>query len=173
MIYGFVKQSGGTARIDTEQGQGTTISLYLPRHPEVAAAATDQPTLKVAPRAEAGQTVLVVEDEYAVRMIVLEVLAELGYTALEASDADGALPIIESDQRLDLLISDVGLPGMNGRQLAEIARGRRPELKVLFITGYAKNAKVRGEFLGENMDMLIKPFDIDALAERIHSMIQH
>ena len=172
MIYGFVKQSGGTARIDTEQGQGTTISLYLPRHAEVAAPTPDQPATKVAPRAEAGQTVLVVEDEYAVRMIVLEVLAELGYTALEASDADGALPIIESGQRLDLLISDVGLPGMNGRQLAEIARGRRPELKVLFITGYAKNAKVRGEFLGENMDMLIKPFDIDALAERIHSMIQ-
>ncbi len=172
MIYGFVKQSGGTARIDTEPGQGTTISLYLPRHPEVVTATSDQPTAKVAPRAEAGQTVLVVEDEYAVRMIVLEVLAELGYTALEAGDADSALPIIESDQRLDLLISDVGLPGMNGRQLAEIARGRRPELKVLFITGYAKNAKVRGEFLGENMDMLIKPFDIDALAERIHSMIQ-
>ena len=172
MIYGFVKQSGGTARIDTEQGQGTTISLYLPRHPEVVAEHDDKPTTKVAPRAEAGQTVLVVEDEYAVRMIVLEVLAELGYTALEASDADSALPIIESGQRLDLLISDVGLPGMNGRQLAEIARGRRPELKVLFITGYAKNAKVRGEFLGENMDMLIKPFDIDALAERIHSMIQ-
>ncbi len=172
MIYGFVKQSGGTARIDTEQGQGTTISLYLPRHPETGPAASEQAETKTAPRAEAGQTVLVVEDEYAVRMIVLEVLAELGYTALEASDADGALPIIESEQRLDLLISDVGLPGMNGRQLAEVARGRRPELKVLFITGYAKNAKVRGEFLGENMDMLIKPFDIDALARRIHSMIQ-
>ncbi|WP_158635400.1 PAS domain S-box protein [Pseudomonas duriflava] len=172
MIYGFVKQSGGHARIETCEGKGTTISLLLPRHHSPVCDEVPVEPNHAMPRAQAGQTVLVVEDEAAVRMIVLEVLNELGYTALEAGDAEQALPIIQSERRIDLLVSDVGLPGMNGRQLAEQARQLRPDLKVLFITGYAKNAETRKEFLGPNMDLLTKPFDIDALAVKIHDMIQ-
>ena len=172
MIYGFIKQSGGNVRIDSEVGRGTAITLLLPRHldPVMETLVTETP--HGMPRAQEGQTVLVVEDEAAVRMIVLEVLSELGYTAFEAGDAEQAIPLLQSDQRIDLLVSDVGLPGMNGRQLAEVARKHRPNLKVLFITGYAKNAEIRSQFLGKDMDMLTKPFDIDALASKIHEMIQ-
>jgi PAS domain S-box-containing protein len=172
MIYGFIKQSGGNVRIDSQVGHGTAITLLLPRHLDPVVESPVPETPHGMPRAQEGQTVLVVEDEAAVRMIVLEVLSELGYTAFEAGDAEQAIPLIQSDQRLDLLVSDVGLPGMNGRQLAEVARTHRPDLKVLFITGYAKNAEVRSQFLGKNMDMLTKPFDIDALASKIHEMIQ-
>jgi PAS domain S-box-containing protein len=172
MIYGFIKQSGGNVHIDSEVGHGTTITLLLPRHLEIVEDIPELEPPHATPRAKEGQTVLVVEDEAAVRMIVLEVLSELGYTAFEAGDAEQAIPLIQSDQRIDLLVSDVGLPGMNGRQLAEVARQHRPDLKVLFITGYAKNAEVRSQFLGHNMDLLTKPFDIDALASKIHDMIQ-
>ncbi|WP_164555379.1 response regulator, partial [Pseudomonas viridiflava] len=92
---------------------------------------------------------------------VSQVLSELGYAFVEAGDADGALPIIESGQRIDLMISDVGLPGMNGRQLAEIGRQIRPDLKVLFITGYAEHAAVRGGFLDPGMQLITKPFTFD------------
>jgi len=115
--------------------------------------------------------VLVVEDDPAVRMLVMEVLLELGYRGLEAAEGHAALAIIESEQRLDLLVTDVGLPGLNGRQLAEIARQRRPGLGVLFVTGYAETAASRAGFLEPGMDMIAKPFAVDALATRIREML--
>jgi PAS domain S-box-containing protein len=169
MIYGFAKQSGGHVRIYSEVGQGTSVRLYLPRHKEpLQDAAAEQSGER--PRG-AGETVLVVEDDPAVRMVVVDVLEDLGYRALEAGDAQQALPFLEGPARIDLLVTDVGLPGMNGRQLAEIARQKRPGLRVLFATGYAEGAAVRSGFLAEGMEMITKPFAIDVLAERLRAMI--
>lgn len=169
MIYGFARQAGGHVRIYSELGQGTTIKLYVPRFEgEVEVAAGEG---RQAPDGD-GETVLLVEDDPSVRMIVLEVLEELGYVSIEASDGRAAIPILQSDRKIDLLISDVGLPGLNGRQIAEIAREHRPELRVLFITGYAQNAAVRGGFLDRGMEMMTKPFAVDALATKIRQMLQ-
>jgi CheY-like chemotaxis protein len=115
-------------------------------------------------------TVLVVEDEVLVQMLVLEVLQDLDVQALDANDAASALAILRSDAEIDLLVTDVGLPGMNGRELAETARGERPGLKVLFVTGYADRAQA-GEFVGEGMDMIVKPFALDQLANKITEMV--
>ena len=169
MIYGFVKQSEGHVDIDSTEGEGTTIRLYLPRH--VAAPTSVDEQDQAAPDGK-GETVLVVEDEPLVRMLIIDVLEELNYTALEAASGDAALPILQSGRRIDLLVTDVGLPGMNGRQLAELARGLRPELKILFVTGYAEKAAVRSEFLGENMEIVTKPFAMEALATKIREMIE-
>ncbi|WP_039792863.1 response regulator, partial [Pseudomonas agarici] len=125
------------------------------------------------PTAAADESVMVVEDDPAVRMLVLNVLDELGYTVHPAADARTALPLLESALRIDLLVTDVGLPGMNGRQLAEIARQHRPELKVLFMTGYAEKAAERQGFLEEGMDLIAKPFTLDLLANRVRDMIGH
>jgi len=122
--------------------------------------------------ARAGETILIVEDDPAVRALVSQVLSELGYAYLEAGDAVGAVPILESGQRIDLMISDVGLPGMNGRQLADIGRQLRPELRVLFITGYAENAATRAGFLEEGMQMITKPFAFDQLTATVREMIE-
>lgn len=170
MIYGFARQSHGHVTIHSEVNKGTTVSLFLPRFigEVVADVATDAALL---PFANAGETVLIVEDDPAVRVLVSAVLKELGYGFVEAGDADTAVPIIESDQRIDLLISDVGLPGMNGRQLAEIGRQIRPELKVLFITGYAEHAAVRGGFLDPGMQLITKPFTFDLLTAKVREMI--
>jgi PAS domain S-box-containing protein len=170
MIYGFAKQSRGHARIDSEVGKGTTVKLYLPRFRGEADAA-DEIVAVDAPRARAGETVLIVEDDSAVRMLVVEVLRELGYAFIEAVDATAATTVLQSSQRIDLLISDVGLPGMNGRQLAEMARELRADLRVLFVTGYAENAAVRGGFLEPGMEMITKPFALDALAGKIREML--
>jgi len=168
MIYGFAKQTGGHVRIDSEVGHGTTVSLFLPRAQEDAEPEADE--AGEIPRGS-GETVLVVEDDPAVRMLVMEVLQELGYRGLEAAEGHAALAIIDSEQRIDLLVTDVGLPGLNGRQLAEIARQRRPSLGVLFVTGYAENAASRAGFLEPGMDMIAKPFAVDALATRIREML--
>jgi CheY-like chemotaxis protein len=148
------------------------VRIYLPRHHgqiegEVAASG-----LSEAHRAEAGETVLVVEDEPIVRALILEVLADLGYQALEAVDGPSGLKVLESRQRIDLLVSDVGLPGLNGRQLADHARLMRPDLKVLFITGYAEQAAIASGFLAPGMEMITKPFAIDDLAVRIREIIE-
>ncbi|QAX85305.1 hybrid sensor histidine kinase/response regulator [Pseudomonas sp. DTU12.3] len=171
MIYGFAQQSGGHVSLDSLPGQGTCVRLYLPRlhslereHPAVA------PVRQPVPSAT-GETVMVVEDDPAVRMLVLDLLRELGYQAFEAEDAKSALPLLESDLRVDLLVTDVGLPGMNGRQLAEIARQHRPGLKILFMTGYAQKAAERQGFLEDGMDMVAKPFAIELLANKIRTMI--
>ena len=171
MVYGFARQSHGHVTIHSVVGKGTTVSLFLPRFVgEIVANQTADPTLL--PLAVAGETVLIVEDDPAVRILVSAVLKELGYAFVEAGDANTAVPIIESEQRIDLLISDVGLPGMNGRQLAEIGRQIRPELKVLFITGYAEHAAVRGGFLDPGMQLITKPFTFDLLTAKVREMIR-
>jgi PAS domain S-box-containing protein len=172
MIYGFVRQSGGEARIYSEPGHGTLVCLYLPRHdgdaePREAAAGTPQ-----AGRAEPGETVLVIDDEPTLRMLVIEVLEELGYAALEAADGPAGLAVLRSDARIDLLVTDVGLPGgMNGRQVADAARQARPGLKVLFITGYAENALISHGHLDPGMHVMTKPFAMETLAARIRAVI--
>ena len=172
MVYGFVRQSGGQVRIYSEVGCGTTMCLYLPRH---YGSSSEIPTI-TAPTASArvptGKTVLIVDDEPSVRMLVTEVLEDLGYSSIEASDGPAGLRILESDATVDLLISDVGLPGgINGRQLADAARITRPELKVLFITGYAENAIIGSGHLAPGMRVLTKPFVVETLANRIQDMI--
>jgi len=171
MIYGFAQQSGGHVSLDSLPGQGTCVRLYLPR---LHAPEPEQPlaeTVSETPTPATGETVVVVEDDPAVRMLVMDLLKELGYRAHEAEDARSALPLLESDMRVDLLVTDVGLPGMNGRQLAEIARQHRPGLKVLFMTGYAQKAAERQGFLEDGMDMVAKPFSIEQLAGKIRTMI--
>ena len=170
MIYGFSKQSRGHVSIDSEIDQGTTVKLYLPRFRGEELSRSED-IAHQAPEALHGETVLIVEDDPAVRLLVSAVLSELGYAFVEASDADGAVPILNSTQRIDLLISDVGLPGMNGRQLAEVGRQYRPGLKVLFITGYAEHAAVRGGFLDSGMQMITKPFTFDLLTAKVREMI--
>jgi PAS domain S-box-containing protein len=169
MIYGFVKQSGGHVHIDSTLGQGTAIKLYLRR------ALSEQETQNVTSQAGfepgQGETILVVEDDETVRMLITEVLSTLGYRYLEAADAQAAIPFLQSASPIDLLITDVGLPNMNGRQLAEIAREHRPSLKVLFVTGYAQNATVRGGFLAPGMEMITKPFALDVLSTKVSEMI--
>ncbi len=172
MVYGFAKQSEGHVRIYSEVGRGTTVKIYLPPyHGEIAGdvAAT---ALSEAHRAETGETVLVVEDETVVRGLILEVLADLGYRALEAGDGPSGLRVLESKQRIDLLVTDVGLPGLNGRQLADRARLVRPDLKVLFITGYAEQAAMASGFLAHGMEMVTKPFAIEDLTLRIRKIIE-
>ncbi|TWI55735.1 PAS domain S-box-containing protein [Pseudomonas duriflava] len=169
MIYGYAKQSKGHVQIHSTLGQGTSVHLYLPRF----SGSLDEVTVgQVNPEAPlgAGEVVLVVEDEAVVRALILEVLSELGYATLEAADAHAALPLLESSQRIDLMISDVGLPGMNGRQLADVARQSRPRLKILLATGYAEGANVSG-YLDPGMELINKPFNIDTLANRIKEMI--
>jgi signal transduction histidine kinase len=171
MIYGFSKQSRGHVAIHSEVGEGTTVSLFLPRFG--GDVPQDSPVdVQHAPFAQNGETVLIVEDDPAVRVLVSTVLSDLGYAFVEAGDADSAVPILDSGQRIDLLISDVGLPGMNGRQLAEIGRQYRPDLKVLFITGYAEHAAVRGGFLDPGMQMITKPFTFDLLTAKVREMIR-
>ncbi|WP_322847111.1 ATP-binding protein [Pseudomonas sp. B33.4] len=171
MIYGFSKQSRGHVSIDSEIDEGTTVRLYLPRFRGEELSSPDS-AVQQAPDALDGETVLIVEDDPAVRVLVCAVLGELGYAFVEASDADSAVPILNSAQRIDLLISDVGLPGMNGRQLAEVGRQYRPGLKVLFITGYAEHAAVRGGFLDSGMQMITKPFTFDLLTAKVREMIK-
>jgi len=172
MIYGFSKQSRGHVSIDSEIDQGTTVKLYLPRF-RGEELVVDDANVEHSPDALDGETVLIVEDDPAVRVLVCAVLSELGYAYVEAGDADTALPILNSTQRIDLLVSDVGLPGMNGRQLAEVGRQYRPGLKVLFITGYAEHAAVRGGFLDSGMQMITKPFTFDLLTAKVREMIKN
>ncbi|HEU0045431.1 PAS domain S-box protein [Sphingomonas sp.] len=173
MIYGFTRQSEGYARIYSELGQGTTIKLYLPRYyGEAEDAEENHAEALDARRAEAGEVVLVVEDESAVRGLVVDVLEELGYHAVEAADGPSGLKLLQSKMRLDLLVTDIGLPGLNGRQLADAARQLRPELRILFMTGYAENATIANGFLEPGMEMITKPFAIEALVNRIRDMIE-
>jgi PAS domain S-box-containing protein len=171
MIYGFAKQSGGAVSIYSEVGQGTMVCIYLPRHLGETDASNDEER-PAAPRGE-GETVIVVDDEPTVRMLVGEVLSDLGYHAIEAEDAASGLKALKNHRRIDLLVTDVGLPGgMNGRQLADAARDARPDLKVLFITGFAENAVLSHGHLAPGMHVMTKPFAMDALATRIRELIE-
>ncbi len=172
MIYGFVRQSGGQVRIYSEVGQGTTMCLYLPRHlGEVDDQAAGASTAMRDSDGH-GETVLVIDDEPTVRMLIVDVLEEAGYKTIEAPDGPAGLKVLQSDARIDLLITDVGLPGgLNGRQVADAGRSLRPGLKVLFITGYAENAAVRNGFLDPGMQVVTKPFTMDTLSNKIREMI--
>jgi PAS domain S-box-containing protein len=169
MVYGFAKQSQGHLRIHSEVGHGTTVKLFLPRALQDAVN-LEKPAVST-PRGR-GETILVVEDDATVRLVLAEVLGELGYNVLLASDARPAIPILQSNQQIDLMLSDVMLPHINGRKLAEIARDYRPSLKVLFVSGYAENATFRSDFLDAGMDMLTKPFALDDLGARVRTMIE-
>ena len=172
MVYGFAKQSGGQARIYSEVGAGATVKLYLPRLHDGAVDEEAQSGGVEMPRAEAGEVVLVVDDEPTIRMLVTEVLQDLGYTPIEAADGPAGLKVLQSNVRIDLLITDVGLPGgISGRQMVDTARQARPGLKVLFITGYANNAAIGNGLLEPGMHVLTKPFAMDQLASRIRAII--
>ncbi|WP_438811794.1 PAS domain-containing protein [Pseudomonas lijiangensis] len=174
MVYGFVRQSGGQVRIYSEKDQGTTMCLYLPRHYLGAPQELCDPELEPAEniRAESTQTIMIVDDEPTIRMLVSEVIEDHGYRSVEAAEGATALELLSTDMRVDLLVTDVGLPGgMNGRQLADAARILRPDLKVMFITGYAENAIIGNGHLEPGMWVLTKPFTMEAFASRIHEML--
>ncbi len=172
MIYGFARQSGGKVGIASELGRGTTISLYLPHHAGAADSVEEVAEVSGKPRAGHGETVLVVDDEPIVRMLVAEVLTDLGYRTIEAANGAAGLERLRSEARIDLLITDVGLPGgMNGRQVADAGRAMRPGLKVLFITGYAENSVIGDGQLEPGMQVLTKPFAMEMLAHRIRDLL--
>ncbi len=172
MVYGFVLQSGGHVRLRSEVDQGTTVAIYLPRHLGAAITVADSNTAARAAGTTAGMVVLVVEDEVDVRMVICDFLTDLGYTVLEAESGQAGLSIADTGVHVDLLVTDVGLPGgMNGRQLADAARQRRPELKVLFITGYAESMVAGYGEIGQGMQVMTKPFALDMLAARVQGMI--
>jgi PAS domain S-box-containing protein len=168
MIYGFMRQAGGGVRITSQAGAGTTIDLFLPRATAGTESEVDARPVPT-PRGH-GETILVVEDDPSVRLLALDVLTEIGYSPLEAAEAESALALLRS-RRIDLLVTDVGLPGLNGRQLADMAVKMQPHLRVLFMTGYAEQASHRGAFLGPDMSMITKPFTIDLLANRIRELM--
>lgn len=173
MIYGFAQQSGGQVRIYSEVGKGTTVCLYLPRHYGKVVEENEQVNVALLPRSEQGEKVLVVDDEPTVRMLITDILEDLGYTAIEVGDSAAGLKVLQSDVRIDLLVTDVGLPGgMNGRQMADAGRASRPDLRVLFITGYAENALLGNGHLAPGMAVLTKPFAMETMAARIRSMIE-
>jgi PAS domain S-box-containing protein len=170
MIYGFARQSGGQVRIYSELGMGTTICIYLPRY--VGDAEDDVEEMVAALPDHGSGTILIVDDEATIRHLVDEVLDEVGYTVIGAADGAAGLKVLQSGARIDLLITDVGLPnGMNGRQVADAGRSLRPGLKVLFITGYAENAAVGNGHLELGMELLTKPFTLDALTSKVNEMM--
>jgi len=172
MIYGFAKQSGGQVRIYSEVAKGSTICIYLPRYTGDADEEGHAFTSRQTERPSREATVVVVDDESTVRMLITDVLEEDGYEAIEAQDGRTGLAALRAG-RVDLLITDVGLPGgMNGRQLADAARVADPALKVLFITGYAENAVVGNGHLEPGMSILTKPFDVESLRDKVHRMLK-
>jgi PAS domain S-box-containing protein len=172
MVHGFANQSGGQVRIYSEVGVGTSVRIYLPRHSGEASDNTEPLSAAEPAQARAGETVLIVDDEASIRMLIMEALEEVGYSVIEAGDGGSGLKVLQSDVRIDLLITDVGLPGgINGRQVADAARLKRPDLKVLFITGYAENAAIGNGQLEPGMHVLSKPFAIAALTARIKSIL--
>lgn len=172
MIYGFTKQSGGHVRVHSQVGQGTTMCIYLPRYRGEAKQNHDATRSTTAPLVKAGETILIVDDEPTVRMLLKDVLSELGYTVLDAADSIEGLETLRSNAQIDLLITDVGLPGgMNGRQMADAGREIRPKLKTLFITGYAENAVIGSAQLGPGMQVLTKPFAVDTLVSRVSDLL--
>jgi len=172
MIYGFARQSGGQVRIHSEMDQGTTVSIFLPRH-DGPAQVDDHDGEATLTESTDGQTVLVVDDEATIRHLIDEVLDDLGYTVIGAADGAAGIKVLQSSARIELLITDVGLPnGMNGRQVADEARRLRPGIKVLFITGFAENAAVGNGHLEPGMELLTKPFTLEALSTKVADMLR-
>ena len=174
MIHGFVRQSGGQVRVYSEIGHGTTMCLYLPRHHGPGDDAETPAEPVEAPHAATGETVLVVDDEPSIRMLIADVLTDLGYAVVEMDDGAAGLKVLRSQTRVDLLVTDMILPGgMNGRQLAEAARTARPGLPVLFITGYAENSLLGNGQLEPGVQIVTKPFTLDVLVRRIRDLLAH
>jgi PAS domain S-box-containing protein len=168
-VYGFVKQSGGHVRIESKPGEGTTVKLYLPRMLEEGAAETEVSEKAVG---GVGETILVVEDDQDVRDYVVELVRTLNYHVLAAADADAALVLLDKRaEKVDLLLTDVVLPGINGRQLAEQAHARCPDLKILFMTGYSRDAIIHHGRLDPGVELIQKPFTKDAIALRIRGLL--
>ena len=169
-VHGFVKQSGGHINLYSEPGHGTTINIYLPRHAAQGEAepAADRTTTAGAAQ---GESVLLVEDDDNVRLYGVEALKTLGYAVFEASESGAALRILEQRPEIAVLFTDVGLPGVNGRKLAEAAKSRAPNLKVLYTTGYARNAIVHNGILDTGVDLLAKPFTVEALGRKLQQML--
>lgn len=168
MVYGFAQQSNGRLAIDSTPDVGTTVSLSLPVHAKLETRSSAGREVTASGK---GQSILLVEDDDSVRLINQEVLEELGYEVCAARDGDEALECFHALERVDLLVTDVGLPGMNGRQLAEVIQQLRPRLPVLFLTGYAESARAQADFLGPHMQLLTKPFSLDVLADRVARML--
>jgi len=172
MIYGFARQSGGFVNIYSEVGLGSTVRIYLPRDRGTELDEDLPETTVELARSRDEDVVLVVEDESAVRALIVDVLQDLGYRTIEAVDGPSGLEILQSKVRIDLLVTDVGLPGLNGRQLADAARAVRAGLKILFVTGYAHNAAVGNGLLEPGMEIITKPFTIDKLASRVRMIVE-
>lgn len=172
MVYGFARQSSGHARIRSRVGTGTTICLYLPRHLGRAPTETVQGVEQPATALGHGETVLIVDDEAPVRGLMVEALEGLGCRVLEAENGLQAIEQLQSDPTIALLVTDVGLPGgMNGRQVADAARLLLPELRVLFVTGYAENAALSHGQLPQGMQILTKPFELHAFGQPVKDLI--
>ncbi len=172
MIYGFVTQSGGDMRMTSEPGRGTTVTILLPRHRGEARSKADEAAPHDYSKAATRKTILVVDDEDTIRQNLCEMLEDLGYETTQAADGRSALRVLLSDASVDLLVTDVGLPnGMNGRQLADAARVRHPELQVLFITGYANTNLFGNEAMEHGMEVLTKPFTMEAFSKRVSGML--
>jgi CheY-like chemotaxis protein len=173
-VHGFIKQSGGHVAIYTEESQGTTIKLYLPRLTGAAVDVTrpERPGMTSAPRAQGAETILVVEDDPAVRKLAVEMLREMGYATLDADSGAKALLELDANPNIALLFTDVVMPGMNGRQLADEARKKRPDLAVLFTTGYTRNAIVHNGVLDPDVQVLVKPLAYEVLARKVAEMLR-
>lgn len=172
MIYGFVQQSGGHVLLRSAEGHGATVAIYLPRFLGADISVEAPKAVAHVPQAETDFVVLLVEDEPAVRLVMADVLADNGYEVLEADTGEKALRQIRSAARIDLLLSDVGLPGgMNGRQLADAARDYRPDLKVLFVTGYDEQAALGSGQMSEGMAILTKPFNIASFSTKVQDLM--
>jgi signal transduction histidine kinase/DNA-binding response OmpR family regulator len=169
MVYGFVKQSGGHVTLYSEEAHGTAVKLYFPRY--VGGADRVEPAVEQAVPRGSAEVVLLVEDNEDVRAYSAMILSELGYAVMEAPDADAALAILQSDQRVDLLFTDVVLPGRSGRVLADAAAVLRPGLKVLFTTGYSRNAIVHHGRLDAGVQLITKPFTFEQLATRVRDVL--
>jgi CheY-like chemotaxis protein len=172
-VYGFIKQSGGHIKIYSELGEGTTVRLYLPRLRERSPAVQEDTPVVQPPPLGGQETILIVEDNDEVRAYTTDILRELGYEVFEATEGDTALSLIASEPRIELLFTDVGLPGpFNGRQIADEARKLRSDLKVLFTTGYAQNAIIHQGRLDLGVQLIVKPFNFAGLAAKIRQMFE-
>jgi CheY-like chemotaxis protein len=175
-VYGFVRQSKGHARIYSEPGQGTSVKLYLPRfygEGEAAGSPQDVRRTAVLPLGCRREIVLVVEDEEALRLLSVEALRELGYSVRHAESGAAALRILDSEPDIALLFTDIVMPDMNGRRLAEEAIRRLPELKVLYTTGFTRNAVVHNGVLDPGTHFLPKPFTLQQLASKVRGVLDH
>ncbi len=170
-VYGFVKQSGGHVKIYSELGQGTTVKVYLPRLSATAAQDVSDQTAPGLAMGDLQDTILVVEDEPAVRRFSVEALSELGYRVLEADGAVAALRLLDAHPEISLLFTDVVMPETNGRKLADEALRRRPDLKVLFTTGYTRNAVVHNGVLDADVELIGKPFTVEDLAIKVRQVL--